>query len=164
MIIVWFKKDLRIQDHEPLFQALNQSSHILPLYIFEPDLWQQPDLSLRHFSFLKDCLNSLNADLVECGQPLIFKVGDAVEVLSDLINKHGVTQIFSHQETGNMWTFNRDIKVRNWLKTKHVVWKEFQTNGVMKYYTLQFQEFALLSSLLTTLVLVSPFQNQTIPY
>lgn len=42
--LVWFKRDLRIDDHQPLYQAA-KSGAVLPLYIIEPDYWQQSDVS-----------------------------------------------------------------------------------------------------------------------
>ncbi|MEL0271155.1 MAG: deoxyribodipyrimidine photo-lyase, partial [Gammaproteobacteria bacterium] len=44
MQIVWFKRDLRISDHAPLFEASYQGK-LIPLYILEPELWKCPDLS-----------------------------------------------------------------------------------------------------------------------
>jgi deoxyribodipyrimidine photolyase len=45
--IVWFKRDLRVHDHAPLFEA-QRHGPIIPLYIIEPDLWRLPDSSARH--------------------------------------------------------------------------------------------------------------------
>ena len=40
--IVWFKRDLSVYDNILLSQA-SRSNGVLLLYIFEPDLWLQPD-------------------------------------------------------------------------------------------------------------------------
>ena len=40
MRVVWFKRDLRIEDHAPLAAAAAAGS-VIPLYILEPELWQQ---------------------------------------------------------------------------------------------------------------------------
>ncbi|MGB5651823.1 MAG: deoxyribodipyrimidine photo-lyase, partial [Sedimenticolaceae bacterium] len=37
--IVWFKRDLRVRDHEALYRA-SARGPVLPLYITEPDLWR----------------------------------------------------------------------------------------------------------------------------
>ena len=50
MNVVWFKRDLRCEDNQALSQAL-KSGPVLPLYILEPDLWLQPDLSQRQYLF-----------------------------------------------------------------------------------------------------------------
>ena len=44
--IVWFKRDLRSVDHKPL-AAASERAPVLPLYVVEPELWQQPDVSER---------------------------------------------------------------------------------------------------------------------
>ena len=36
--IVWFKRDLRFTDHEPLFRALEEDIPVLLIYFFEPSL------------------------------------------------------------------------------------------------------------------------------
>ena len=55
--IVWFKRDLRIEDHAPLYNASLEDLPTLPLYIVEPDYWSQPFASRRHWHFIHDCFN-----------------------------------------------------------------------------------------------------------
>ena len=40
--VVWFKRDLRVFDHVPLFEASRHSA-VLPLYVYEPELIRAPD-------------------------------------------------------------------------------------------------------------------------
>ena len=49
--IVWFKRDLRLQDHAPLAAAQNSSLPLLYLYILEPEEFEAPENSLRHWQF-----------------------------------------------------------------------------------------------------------------
>ena len=113
--IVWYKRDLRVEDHAPLAKAAANGA-VIPLYILEPDLWRQPDMSRRHYEFLGECLSELDAELAALGQPLVLRVGDAVEVLSSLCAAHGVTRIRVHQETWNHWTYDRDRRVLAWAR------------------------------------------------
>ena len=115
MQIVWFKRDLRIEDHAPLAAAA-ADGRVLPLFILEPDLWRQPDLSGRHYDFLGECLAGLDNDLSALGQPLVLRVGDAVDILSELCAEHSVTTIRVHQETWNGWTYERDRRVNAWAR------------------------------------------------
>ena len=117
MHIVWFKRDLRIEDHEALAQAAKHGS-VVPVYILEPELWHQPDMSYRHYIFLQDCLSELNKALEKLGQKLIIKVGNAVDVLEDLHTRHSIDVLWSHQETWNGWTYKRDKMVKRWCKSK----------------------------------------------
>jgi deoxyribodipyrimidine photo-lyase len=40
--VVWFKRDLRVRDHEPLTEAAKRGP-VVPLYVVEPALWKLPD-------------------------------------------------------------------------------------------------------------------------
>lgn len=124
--IVWFKRDLRIQDHAALSSALvsvrQKSAGLLPLYIIEPEAWQQPDASYRQWQFVVDCLQSLNHDLTEVGQPLQIYTGQAAGVFKTLAERYNITHIWSHQETGNGWSYTRDIAIKNWCETDGITW------------------------------------------
>ena len=131
MHVVWFKRDLRIRDNEALYEAC-KNELVLPLYICEPDLWKQPDLSHRHFSFLEDCISDLNRDLSSLGQKLVIKTGDAVKILDEIHSEFNISHIWSHQETWSYWTYERDKRVRNWTKQNNINWIEKVQNGVIR--------------------------------
>ena len=40
--------------------------------------------------------------------------------------------IFSHQETGNLISFERDLRVRKWCLDNGVIWKEINASSVMR--------------------------------
>lgn len=131
MHIVWFKRDLRIEDNEALGQAAKRGT-ILPLYILEPELWRQPDMSHRHYIFLKDCLFELSQELEKLGQKLIIKVGNVVEVLEELNKCYSIDGLWSHRETWNGWTFERDRSTKRWCNAKNIPWHEPIQNGVVR--------------------------------
>lgn len=131
MHLVWFKRDLRIVDHAPLFEALKKGN-VLPLYIIEPELWQQEDMSYRHYMFLRECLEELNEELSQIGQGLIIKSGDAIKVMEYFLNNCNITALWSHQETWNGWTYKRDLKVKKFLKEYGIPWNEFEGHGVIR--------------------------------
>ena len=83
MNIVWFKRDLRISDNESFTNAC-KSGKIMPLYIIEPELWQQDDLSYRQYIFLKESLEDLDTQLRKIGQKLIIRKGDALEIFKNI--------------------------------------------------------------------------------
>ncbi|MEM6483301.1 MAG: deoxyribodipyrimidine photo-lyase, partial [Pseudomonadota bacterium] len=131
MNIVWFKRDLRTQDHAALAHAAERGS-VLPLYVVEPELWAQPDLAGRHWDFVAESLTELQADLADIGQPLIIRVGkitDVLEVLSDVFE---ITALWSHEETGNAWSYARDRCVRAWCHDRGLSWHEVPNHGVIR--------------------------------
>ncbi|WP_294621105.1 FAD-binding domain-containing protein [uncultured Roseovarius sp.] len=131
LAICWFKRDLRITDHAAL-QLAARHGRVLPLYILEPSLWQGNDASGRQYGFLLECLKDLRQDLAGVGAELTIRVGDAVEILEDLRRKHRVTHLLSHEETGNQWTFERDLRVADWAKGQGVQWTELPQSAVVR--------------------------------
>ena len=129
--IMWFKRDLRIQDHRPLVEAAKRGP-VLPLYIVEPDLWQQPDASARHWHFIAECLRELDAAVGRLGQPLVIRVGSAVDVLEIIRLSQGIAALWSHEETGNAWSFARDKEVAAWARMHSVPWHEIPQFGVQR--------------------------------
>ena len=130
--IVWFKRDLRINDHAPLLAASQSNAPIIPLYIVEPEYWKQPFASRRHWHFIHDSLCDLGNDLAELGQPLMIKVGDACEVIKKLHFAHQVSDLYAHEETGNQWTFKRDIAVQKLCLDNDIALHESASNGVVR--------------------------------
>lgn len=131
MQVVWFKRDLRVQDHRALANAA-QHGQVLPLFVVEPEYWRLEDVSHRHWAFVAETLAELRGDLAALGQPLIVRVGDVVEVLDTLRQTIGVHGLWSHEETGNGWTYTRDNRVGDWCRSNAVSWMEVPQHGVQR--------------------------------
>lgn len=61
--IVWFKRDLRFTDHEPLFHAQQSPLPTLLIYCFEPSLMEFDDSDVRHWRFIYESLQEMNEKL-----------------------------------------------------------------------------------------------------
>jgi deoxyribodipyrimidine photo-lyase len=129
--VVWFKRDLRTVDHAPLAAAAERGP-IIPLLVIEPELWAEPDASHRQFAFMRECAIELDETLRSLGAPLVVRVGNVVEVLAELKRQHRIDALWSHEETGNAWTYRRDLEVGAWCRANGVAWSEQPQNGVIR--------------------------------
>ncbi|PCK32707.1 FAD-binding domain-containing protein [Pseudoalteromonas piscicida] len=130
--LVWLKRDFRIQDHRPLHEACQNGKPILILYVIEPEYWQLPDTSARQFKFIKESLLSLSEQLQQLGGTLTVRKGDVVTILEKIHQHVAISTLYSHQETGNTWTFERDKRVIAWCKAKHVGYQEYRQQAVFR--------------------------------
>ena len=128
--ICWFKRDLRAADHAPLARAAASGRRVIALYVAEPGYWALPDTSGRQWAFLAESLAELRGALGRLGLPLTVRIGGAVEVLDGLRAAHDVRALYSHEETGNLWTYARDRAVGAWAREAGVVWTEIQGSAV----------------------------------
>ena len=131
VVIMWFKRDLRVFDNKALFKASTLGS-VLPVFVVEQEFWHLPDSSARQWAFVRECLFDLRQNLAQIGQPLIVRQGDVVSVFNSLLKSFKIFSIFSHEETGNKWTYNRDRRVASWCRSNGIEWVEFQQHGVQR--------------------------------
>jgi deoxyribodipyrimidine photo-lyase len=129
--VVWFKRDLRLHDHAALTHAATQGP-VLCLYIVEPGLWAQPDAALQHFEFVRESLTELHQDLQALGGSLQVRVGPAVQVLAALHAQAPFAELVAHEETGNAFTYERDLQVGAWCRSAGVGWTELPQFGVVR--------------------------------
>ena len=129
--IVWFKRDLRIVDHRPLAYAAAQGK-VLPLYVAEPEWWAGDDMSARQWAFAAESLAELREQLYQLGQPLIIRIGKVVEILEEFSRQLGVAALWSHEETGNAWSYDRDLRVKAWCRDHGIPWHEHRQDGVIR--------------------------------
>ncbi|HQT82325.1 MAG: deoxyribodipyrimidine photolyase [Ferrovum sp. 37-45-19] len=129
--VLWFKKDLRIHDHQALTEALRQS-RVMCIYIMDPAQWQQLDQSAQHYAFTLACLRDLYRQLREVGALLHILSGSTVEVLARIQRIHPFAQLYSHEETGNFWSYQRDKQVAKWCREQGVQWFQYPQFGVKR--------------------------------
>jgi len=131
--IVWFKRDLRLQDHAALQAALQDGIPVLLLYIFEPSVRANPDWSDRHAQFVYASLKEMQHTIQTQYQGhLYWFFAEAPEVFAWLYEQFDIKTVFSHQETGARVTYDRDLAMKTWFDAHQIQWVEFPTAGVIR--------------------------------
>lgn len=130
--IVWFKRDLRLKDHQPLSYSIDQDLPIILLYILDSEYVNNPHYSDRHWQFVKDSLKNMSKQLKLYSHKLSVLEGDTVEVFKNIHTKFSIKNIYSHQETGLGFSYSIDKKLKNWVDSKKISWSEFQQNGIIR--------------------------------
>lgn len=130
--IVWLKRDLRTQDHQPLHWAEQAGIPYLILFLYEPSLMQSPDNNLRHWQFCYHSVLDMNRTLEQMSQRVQLCYGEAAEVFSWLMASFRVEAVFSYQESGTKITWERDKAVAKLLRKNNIEWRESQRDGIVR--------------------------------
>ncbi|WP_417237652.1 deoxyribodipyrimidine photo-lyase/cryptochrome family protein [Bizionia sp.] len=130
--IVWFKRDLRLEDHEPLKKALEQNVRVLCLFVFEQLLLDDPHYSERHWDFIKESLRDMNAFLNPYNTKVLAINSDIISACNIISNSYQIKNVYSHQETGIQVTFDRDKAFKRYCKNNVISWQESIQNGVVR--------------------------------
>lgn len=137
--VVWFKRDLRLADHRPLVMAARAAARddgaLIPLYAVEPDIWRGPDMAMRHWRFIVDCLVELDGELCALGSRLVVRSGRMETIFKQLLDHFDHLTIYAHEETGNHATYDRDRRIRAWARERGVSFIERPQAGVFRGLT-----------------------------
>ncbi|WP_347337924.1 cryptochrome/deoxyribodipyrimidine photo-lyase family protein [Dokdonia sinensis] len=137
--MLWFKRDLRLHDHMPLYNALKEDKSLLLLYVFEPSLLKDKHYSERHFNFIKESLRDLQQQLFGFDAKILIVEGEVVPIFKQLLECIKIHTLFSHQETGLRITYDRDLELEAFAKAlksqgspDKFGWVEYCNNGVQR--------------------------------
>jgi deoxyribodipyrimidine photo-lyase len=130
--IVWFKRDLRFTDHEPLFMAQQENIPTLLLYFFEPSVMSNDDSDVRHWRFIYESVKEMQTKLNSIEAEIYFFHNEVQPVFEELLKGYDIKTVFSHQEIGNKVTFDRDIAMQSFFDEKNIHWKQSQMHGVIR--------------------------------
>ena len=128
--IAWFRNDLRIFNNDA-FNEATKSGNILPIFIFDKEYYKLPTSSSFHLDFLKSSLEELTKTLIEkYNSKLNIYYGNTLEILSHLIDKFKINEIYSNIIFKNIYVTNLDKEVSFLLKEKNVDWRISNQFGV----------------------------------
>ncbi len=130
--IVWFKRDLRLIDQEPLYYAQQANIPTLLIYLFEPSVMAYADSDVRHWRFVYESIKELNEKLKASHTQIHIFHEEATVVFEKLAALYTIDGVYSYEETGNHLTYARDKAMAMFLKKNNIKWLEHQHNGVFR--------------------------------
>jgi deoxyribodipyrimidine photo-lyase len=134
--IVWFRRDLRISDHLPLFRAAARGE-VIPVFILDRALLFHPETAVARVAFLLECLKSLDADLRSRSGRLIIRSGDPVVVLPELIRDTQADGIYAYIDYERIYGRVRDARLNRVLAEQDLRIRWFEpiagTGDLLRY-------------------------------
>ncbi|MBB2494370.1 DASH family cryptochrome [Aquipseudomonas ullengensis] len=100
--LLWFKQDLRLDDH-PALQAALAADRLLPVYVLDTDALQpgplgNPRLGVHRARFLLESLAALDGELRQRGSALMLIKGHAEQVLPRLVEQFALQEVLTLEE------------------------------------------------------------------
>ncbi|MCU0431924.1 MAG: DNA photolyase family protein [Bacteroidia bacterium] len=124
VVVMWFKRDLRLHDNYALAGALTSGYPVLPVYIYDTDVIAGEDQDIRHHRFVFEAVNDLNKQLEKHQKKIHVLYGRSAEVWKLLFDKYSIHAVYSHQETGNLRTYTRDVEMAKLFHMEQCRWIE----------------------------------------
>jgi deoxyribodipyrimidine photo-lyase len=101
-ILVWFRNDLRVRDHEPLCKAVGKAE-VIPYYCFDVrqflnTSYSFPKTGAFRTKFLLESVRSLGEEISKRGGRLLVETGKPEERIPQLVATLGIDAVYAHKE------------------------------------------------------------------
>ena len=123
MQLVWFRRDLRLNDNEIVCKAC-QDKEVLPLFIIDPLFYQQPEIASCRVKFLFESLENLDSNLKKRGSQLYLFEGNSVNIIQQLTRS--LLSLGKHPKL----YFNRDVQVDYGINRDRQILDQYQQQGL----------------------------------
>jgi deoxyribodipyrimidine photo-lyase len=126
--VVWFRRDLRVSDHAPLYRAAIRGA-VIPVFVLDPALLKHPETAPARVAFMLESLHCLDQDLRERGGRLIVRYGDPVEVLPELVRETQAEGIYAYIDYERIYGRVRDARLNRVLADQSIKIRWFEPTG-----------------------------------
>ncbi|QJE00605.1 deoxyribodipyrimidine photo-lyase [Massilia forsythiae] len=96
--LIWFRRDLRIEDHAALHHALLSSRRVTAVFVFDTDILDGLPPDDRRVQFIHESLRELDARLRELGGYLIMRRGRAAQEIAALAAELDAESVFANHD------------------------------------------------------------------
>src|SRR5436190_23862285 len=97
--IIWFRRDLRLNDNTALYHALKSGNPVIPIFIFDKYILDQlQEKADRRLVFIHAALHEMQLQLVTMGSSLEVYYGTPLEVFKTLSSKFEIEQVFANHD------------------------------------------------------------------
>jgi len=130
--LVWFRRDLRIDDHAALSQALGRARAVHCVFVFDTEILDAlEDRADRRVEFIRACLIELGSALERLGGALIVEHGRARELIPALARRLQVDAVFANRDYEPL-ALARDLEVERALSTADIAFETFKDQVVFE--------------------------------
>lgn len=126
--VVWFRRDLRLFDHAPLYRAAMRGV-VIPVFIFDRALLHHPETAPARVEFMLDCLACLDQDLRQRGGRLILRYGNPVDELPQLVRETEAEGVYAYIDFERIYGRVRDARVNRALADAGMKIRWFEPPG-----------------------------------
>ena len=128
--IIWFRYDLRIYENSAFTEAI-KDGNVLPIFIFDKELFKLETSSSLHLTFIKDSLNDLKDKLKnKYNSNLAIFYGNTKDILKYLIQKYSVSKIYSNRIFKHKYLMDLDKNCENLFDDLKVKWTQTNQFGI----------------------------------
>ncbi|BDU23312.1 deoxyribodipyrimidine photo-lyase [Flavobacterium sp. GSB-24] len=127
----WFRRDLRLEDNNGLFHALQSEFPIIPLFIFDEDILDNLPKNDARVSFIYHSLQKINSELNTFESSILIKKGKTQEVWKSLLEEFDIQSVFFNKDY-EPFAIKRDNAIATVLKENKIECFSFKDHVIFE--------------------------------
>nr|MCU0376109.1 deoxyribodipyrimidine photo-lyase [Chitinophagaceae bacterium] len=118
--LMWFRRDLRLQDNAALYHALTSGLPVVPIFIFDRHILDKlADKNDKRVAFIHSALHDMQHELLPMGSTLDVRYGFAEDIWMQLLASYKVKHVFANHDY-EPYALERDARVAQLLKDQGI--------------------------------------------
>ena len=130
--IMWFRRDLRLQDNAALYYALKEANPVIPIFIFDKnildDLEEKTD---KRVQFIHSALAEIQTALIKIGSTLETFYSTPIEVFEKLTEQYQIEKVFANHDY-EQYAIDRDTTIGKLLQQHHATFHSFKDQVIFE--------------------------------
>lgn len=131
--LVWFRRDLRLNDHHALYEALKNHDNVIPVFIFDTqilDKLEKPnDLRVQ---FIHQEITELKKQLTALGSDFVVEYGDTIPVWKKWIQEFDIENVYCNRDY-EPYAIKRDKQIHELLLQNNIDFHTFKDQCIFEY-------------------------------
>jgi deoxyribodipyrimidine photo-lyase len=116
--IVWFRRDLRLEDNTALYHALQAEHEVLPIFIFDKNILDKlEDKADARVEFIHDTISSMQEKLEKIKSSFQIFYDNPINAFKELVKQYDVQNVFTNTDY-EVYAKDRDAEIDELLQ-KH---------------------------------------------
>lgn len=111
--LYWFRRDLRLEDNRALFQCVQESENITPIFIFDENILEKLQKNDVRVSFIMESVKKLKKELQNKGSDLFVFYGNSEEIIQKLCQEEKIEAVYT-AKAHSLYGRKRDEQIKNW--------------------------------------------------
>jgi deoxyribodipyrimidine photo-lyase len=132
LTLFWFRRDLRLEDNNGLYQALKKNDPVLPIFIFDTNILDKlEERTDQRVQFIYEQIQLLKETLEKVGSTLLVCYGDPVAVYQQLASNLHLKAVYTNHDY-EPYARHRDQAVAACLAASQIAFYSFKDQVIFE--------------------------------
>ncbi|WP_408040225.1 cryptochrome/photolyase family protein [Tenacibaculum amylolyticum] len=129
--VFWFRRDLRLDDNNGLFEALKSGKKVIPIFIFDKNILEKLPEDDARVNFIYTQLQKINAILHTANSSLQVFYGTPQDTFKHLTTLFNIDSVYTNKDY-EPYAIKRDTEIRDFLNANNINFYSYKDHVIFE--------------------------------